>query len=276
MIGLVKGNKRAIRSFVAAVLWVAAGICSDGISWAADMGPEVLEQRDLLQVEVHRLVLDPMSKQPVVMLSDLRKERTLLMWIDVFVASAIQSELQGTRHNRPLTHDLLENIIRQTGGKIRRVVITHEKANIYYATIRMEKEGEPIEIDARPSDSIVLALKFKIPIYVSASLFKEKSMPLGEEEDIEENYGMRLQDLTPSLARAFSFDSEKGVLVSDVREGSPAEKDGIKRGDIFVALEGRAIEGLISMRQALEEIEATARARVFRKGQYMSINLHLN
>ena len=276
MIRAGKWHKRSIGFFVAAGLWVAAGVWLCGKPWAADMDSVVPEQGDLLQVEVHRLVLDPMSKQPVVMLSDLMKERALLMWIDVFVASAIQSELQGTHHRRPLTHDLLENIIQQAGAKIRRIVITHEKANIYYATIRMEKGGKPVEIDARPSDSIVLALKFKIPIYVSSTLFKEKSMPLGEEEDIEENYGMSLQDLTPSLAKAFSFDSEKGVLVSDVREGSPAEKDGIERGDIFVALEGRAIESLISMRQALEKIEATAIARIFRKGQYVSINLRLN
>ena len=276
MIRAGKWHKRSIGFFVAAGLWVAVGVWLYGKPWAADMDSVVPEQGDLQQVEVYRLVLDPMSKQPVVMLSDLMKERTLLMWIDVFVASAIQSELQGTRHNRPLTHDLLEDIIQQAGAKIRRIVITHEKANIYYATIRMEREGKPVEIDARPSDSIVLALKFKIPIYVSASLFKEKSIPLGEEEDIEENYGMSLQDLTPSLARAFSFDSEKGVLVSDVREGSHAEKDGIERGDIFVEVEGRAIESLISMRQALEKIEASALARIFRKGRYVSISLHPN
>lgn len=225
-----KRHKRATGIFVAAGLWVAASVWLCGKSWAADIGSVALEQGDLLQVKVHRLVLDPMSKQPVVMLTDFMKERALLMWIDVFVASAIQSELQGTHHNRPLTHDLLEDIIKQAGVKIHRIVITHEKANIYYATVRMEKEGTPIEIDARPSDSIVLALKFKIPIYVSESLFKEKSIPLGEEEDIAENYGLRLQDLTPSLAKAFSFDSENGVLVSDVREGSHAEKDGIERG----------------------------------------------
>jgi bifunctional DNase/RNase len=271
-----KWHKRSIGFFVAAGLWVAAFVWLYGKPWAADLNPVVPEQGDLLQVEVQQVVLDPMSKQPVVMLSDRLKERALLMWIDVFVASAIQSELQGTRHKRPLTHDLLENIIQQAGAKIRRIVITHEKANIYYATIRMEKEGKPIEIDARPSDSIVLALKFKIPIYVSAGLFKEKSIPLGEDENIEENYGMSLQDLTPSLARAFSFNSEKGVLVSDVREGSHAEEDGIERGDIFVALEGKAIESLISMRQALEKIETTALARIFRKGQYMSLSLHPN
>ena len=243
---------------------------------AADSGSVVPAEKDLLEVKVHRVVLDPLSKQYVVVLSDPAEQRALLMWIDVFVASAIQSEMQDAYHPRPLTHDLLENIIQQAGLKVRRIVITHEKANIYYATIQMEKSGTLIDIDARPSDSIVLALKFERPIYIAAGLFNEKSIFLGEQEGIEGTYGLKLQDLTPPLADAFSFASVEGVLVSDVREGSHAEKDGIERGDIFVEVGGEAVDSVGSMRLALKRIDATALARIFRKGHYLSINLHPN
>ena len=98
-----------------------------------DLSPSS-EQSRLLPVKVFRLILDPMSQHPVVILADTLEERALPIWIDSFEANAIQSELEGIKHRRPLTHDLLERIIQQTNAKIHQIVITQLKDNIYYAT----------------------------------------------------------------------------------------------------------------------------------------------
>ena len=138
----------------------------------------------------------------------------------------------------------------------------------------MEVAGTFTEIDARPSDSIVVALKFKAPLFVSRDLFKDKAMPLSEEKGIEQHYGLTLQNLTPSLSEAFSFDSTKGTLVSDVRRGSPAEKDGLERGDIFVTLDEGPVDDIASVRLALEKGKTTMKAKIFRKGRFLALNLN--
>jgi len=234
------------------------------------------EKSKLLPVTVYRLILDPVSQHPVVILADSVEERALPIWIDSFEANAIHSEMEGIKHRRPLTHDLLERIIQKTRATIHQIVITQLKENIYYAKIRMEVAGTFTEIDARPSDSIVVALKFKAPLFVSRDLFKDKAMPLAEEKESEEHYGLTLQNLTPSLSQAFSFDSTKGTLVSDVRQGSPAEQDGLERGDIFVAVDEGPVDDVTSVRLALEKGKTTVKAKIYRKGRFMAVSLHPN
>ena len=236
--------------------------------------PLALEQNELLQVKVHLLSVDPANSQPMVFLADSLEERALPIQIGLFEANAIYSEIQGIKHRRPLTHDLLERIIRKANGKIHRIIITHLKEGIYYATIVMERGSSLVEIDARPSDSIVMALKFKAPIFVSKTLFKNMAIPLGEQKEIEEQYGLTLQDLTPSLAQCFSFRSTHGALVSGVRKGSCAEKDGIKRGDIFVEVGGQTVEDVMFMKDALARSKTAVQAKIFRKAHFLSITLH--
>ena len=263
-----------VRILAIAGLFFAGSAYLCGETVAKDFTPVALEQSELLQVKVRRLILEPISKQPVVILTDSLEERGLPIWIDFFEANAINSELEGITHIRPLTHDLLERIIQKADLKIHHMVITHLKEGIYYAIIVVEKGTSLIEIDARPSDSIVLALKFNAPIFVSKSLFIDKGVPIGEEKDIGEDYGLTLQELTPSLAQSFSFGSTRGILVSDVRKGSRAEKDGIERGDIFVEMGGQAVEDVMSMREALKRSKTAVQAKIFRKSQFLSITLH--
>ena len=232
------------------------------------------EQRELLEVKVHLLGFDSTNKQPIVFLSDCLGQRALPICIGLFEANAIYSEMQGVTHRRPLTHDLLERIIHTSKGKIHRVIITHHKEGIYYATIEMERDGSLIEIDARPSDSIVMALKFNSPIYVTKTLFSEMAIPVGERKEGDEHYGLTLQELTDTLAEYFSFGSTRGVLVSDVRKGSLAERDGIKRGDIFVEIGGKSVEDITSLKEVITASTSAVQARIFRKTQFLSITLH--
>ncbi|MBW2063889.1 MAG: bifunctional nuclease family protein [Deltaproteobacteria bacterium] len=234
-----------------------------------------LRNQDVIQVKVKRVILDPVSKQPVVMLSDTKETRALPIWIDMFTASAIQSELKQVEHQRPLTHDLLERIIKDSGLKVKKVIITNLRDGIYYARITVDKEGSPIHIDARPSDSIVIALKFALPIFVSKELFTDKSIPLRDTESAEEAYGLRTQPLTPSLSEAFSFSSTHGLLVADVLPDSPAESDGLRRGDILVRIGELEVENKEALRKALEKSAgASIRAMIYRKGQFVTLELH--
>jgi len=132
--------------------------------------------------------------------------------------------MQGITHRGPLTHDLLERIIHASGGKIRRVIITRHKEGIYYATMEMDRNGFLVEIDARPSDSIVMPLKFDSPLYVTKPLFEAMAIPIRATNDLDDPYGLTLQELTEPLAEYFSFGSTRGVLVSEVRKGSLAKR----------------------------------------------------
>jgi hypothetical protein len=234
------------------------------------------EKEPLLRVKVLRLIVDPLRDQPVVMLTDDMEERALPIWIGFAEANAMGLEMEGIEHRRPLTHDLMERVMQEADLKMRRAVITHLEEGTYYATLFLERGGKVMEIDARPSDCIVMALKFKAPIFVSESLFDAQALALSQTEGVEGLYGLSFQALTPELAQAFSFGSTRGILVSDVEEGSLAEQDGIKRGDIFVELGGQAVKDVASIREALEEKTTTVEARIFRNAQYLSVTLHLS
>ncbi|MGD2270010.1 MAG: DUF151 domain-containing protein [Desulfobacterales bacterium] len=261
-----------------AIVWVAFILLTrpSGNIPAEAIVPVASKQKDLLPVKVHRLTVDPQSKQPVVSLSDSREENALLIWIGFFEARAIYSEMHGIKHSRPLTHDLLEKTIQRVNGKIHHIVITHTKDNIYYATLVIKRGDSLVEIDARPSDSIVMALKFKAPIFVSKALFKDMAIPVEKQDLEEEEYGLILQDLTPSLAKYLSYKSNRGVLVSGVRKGSRAEQDGIEEGDIIVEIGGEIITDVVAMKDALASNKRPVKARIFRKTHYLSITLHPN
>ncbi len=139
-----------------AIMWLFLLWGELAFSAPASLSPP---EGEVQEVKVFQIIVDPTSQQPVVLLTDQNQERTLLIWIGPFEANAIQSELQGIKHHRPLTHDLLEKVIHKIGGQVQRIIITHSKDGIYFATLIMKKNNVTLEFDARPSDSIVLALK---------------------------------------------------------------------------------------------------------------------
>ncbi len=257
----------------AAVLWVfvSMGFLGGGIE---KLPSAMAATAETVPVKVYRLILDPRSMQPVVLLSDLQEEKAMMIWIGPCEANAMQAEMEKTRPPRPQTHDLAESILLQTEWKIQRVVITHSKDGIYYASLFLEKDKDILELDARPSDSIVMALKFKAPIFVAKNLFLEMAVSLEEQKPIAERYGISVQELTPMLAESFSYDSTEGILVSDVRKGSQAEKDGIKRGDILIQIGTEVMANEITLNRSLAKGKAPVKAKVFRNGKGRTLTLH--
>lgn len=128
-----------------------------------------------IEMRIRTIMMDPNADTPVVVLKDIGGDAMLPIWIGAFEANAIALEIEKSVAQRPTTHDLIKNVIRQMGATIRRVVITDLVDNTYFAVIEMIKEGEIMVIDARPSDAIALALRADCPIYVDQEVINNSS-----------------------------------------------------------------------------------------------------
>ena len=120
----------------------------------------------LIEMTIKGLIVDPVTNMPIVILKDLEGEKVLPIWVGIFEANAIALQVENVSTPRPMTHDLLRNIITDLDGQVDRVVVSELKENTFYAVIHMTVRGEPLAIDARPSDAIALALRTRAPILV--------------------------------------------------------------------------------------------------------------
>ncbi len=124
----------------------------------------------MIEMIVDRVQVSLMSQHRLVVLRDVVEERYLPIWIGQFESEAITQELQGMVRERPLTHDLLKSTIQQMGGSVRHIHINNLNKDVFFAVINIDAAGETIEIDARPSDAIALAVRLGAPIYVEKSV----------------------------------------------------------------------------------------------------------
>ena len=134
----------------------------------------------MVEVKVQSLGLDRTSNTPVVILQEKDGTRVLPIWIGPGEASAIAMELAGMKFSRPLTHDLFASVIRGFGGALKRVVITKVIENTYYAELFIQRGSEVISIDARPSDSIAIALRMDAAIFTTAELLENTSIEISD------------------------------------------------------------------------------------------------
>lgn len=256
-------------------LWLLASTWSCGEIPAKELTAASLGKEELVRVNIQKLIVDPATQNPVVTLSGPDKKRVLFIWIGPSEARAIYAELQGIKHFRPLTHDLLAGVINEFNSEVHRVVITHTKENVFYATILLQKDGSLVEIDARPSDSLIMALKFKAPVFVAKTLFDQMALPMEVKAEIGDEYGLSLQELTPELSEYLSFSPKRGVMVSGIRKGSQAAQDGLETGDIIVDIGGQVIENVSSMKRVYAETNEPVDARIFRNSGFVTFTLHL-
>jgi bifunctional DNase/RNase len=120
----------------------------------------------MVEMKVQGLVFDSETNQSIVILKDEATGRTLPIWVGMFEANAITMGIEHTWTPRPMTHDLIKNIIEGMTASVRKIVVTELRANTFYAVILLEAEGRLVEIDSRPSDAIALALRTQAPIFV--------------------------------------------------------------------------------------------------------------
>jgi bifunctional DNase/RNase len=120
-----------------------------------------------VEMKIRGLMMDPTANTPIVILKDVVSDRMLPIWVGAYEANAIALEIEKTAPQRPLTHDLLRNLITQIGATVERVVVTDLIDNTFYAVIEMTVDGRRLLLDSRPSDAIALALRVDCPIFVS-------------------------------------------------------------------------------------------------------------
>lgn len=130
----------------------------------------------LLEMQVTGLTVDPTNNAPIVILREKDGGRILPIWIGVIEASAIAFELEQVKLSRPMTHDLLKTSIESLGGTVDRVAVVDLRDNTYFATVRITRDGDSIEIDARPSDAIGLALRTKSPVLCESHVLEQAHM----------------------------------------------------------------------------------------------------
>lgn len=152
----------------------------------------------MIEVNVLGLMLDPSNQAPVVVLKSVEGEKVLPIWIGPVEAFAIQNGLEHSAPPRPMTHDLTCDVIKRLGGKVTRVEVTDLKDSTFYALIHIDRDGEMLVIDARPSDAIAISVRCDARIFVDESVFDKVRKPDGKDgEEGEDKWGKLLADLTP-------------------------------------------------------------------------------
>lgn len=236
------------------------------------LGKEAIHS--FIEVEVKGVRIDPVAQSPVVILADKEGKKALPIWIGLLEANAIDKELKQVASPRPMTHDLLLSILTRTKLKVKEVKITDLKEKTYYATLYLTQNKEIVEIDSRPSDAIILALKSKVPILVAARLLDQQGFAFSKHEEMVERHGIRVQELTPSLASHFNFKGQKGVLVSEVVPGGLLETSGLQPGDIIVKINTKEVGSVQDFEETLDALKpgSSVRVRFFRDEKFKEVS----
>ena len=126
-----------------------------------------------VQMELKRIIISEIHDQQVIMLREVDGERSFPIVIGIFEATSIDRRVRNIPTPRPLTHDLVANVIEQLGGELQDIVISELVEHTYFAKLRIRSDGELIEVDCRPSDAIALAVTAKVPIFVNEDVLNE-------------------------------------------------------------------------------------------------------
>jgi bifunctional DNase/RNase len=141
-----------------------------------------------IEVKIRALMMDPNSGTPIIILKDVQSDTMLPIWVGAYEANAIALEIEKIAPPRPMTHDLLRNLIVELGVQVDRVVVTSLRDNTFFAVIEMHNsDGDKMVLDSRPSDAIALALRADCPIYVDMEVIKasRNTLPTEESEEAE-------------------------------------------------------------------------------------------
>jgi bifunctional DNase/RNase len=173
----------------------------------------------MVEVEIDSIRVSLMSQQRIVILKELESERFLPIWIGPYEAEAITLSLQDVEVQRPLTHDLLRNVLKQLGAEVLRVSITELRDEVFFAHIIIQVNGSEMEIDSRPSDALALAVRVHVPVFVSEDVMDEaSSVP---EDDIE---GTEVEGEPDERLDVFK-DFVQTLDLDDMEDSEPGEEE---------------------------------------------------
>ena len=129
-----------------------------------------------VEMKIRGLTMDPVTQMPIVVLKDVNGNTVLPIWVGIFEANAIALEIEKVSTPRPMTHDLLKTVLLGLEAAVKKVVVSDLKDDTFYALIWLERGGEMISIDSRPSDALALALRLDCPIYVEDTVLKTSKL----------------------------------------------------------------------------------------------------
>ena len=152
----------------------------------------------LIEMTIKGLMVDPITNMPIIVLRDKDGQRVLPIWVGIFEANAIALQIENIPTPRPMTHDLLRNVISDLKGVVQKVVVCDLKENTFYELIYLGVQGDTVAIDARPSDAIALALRARVPIFVEESVIENaKTIDFGSEKPDSDRLHRWLESLDP-------------------------------------------------------------------------------
>lgn len=139
-----------------------------------------------IEMKIRGLMIDPSANTPIVILKDINSDTLLPIWVGAYEANAIALEIEKIAPQRPMTHDLLKNVIEQMGARVQRIVITSLVDNVFYAVIELMSGESTVFLDSRPSDAIALALRSDCPIYVNEEVIKNSRNTISEKTSLSD------------------------------------------------------------------------------------------
>jgi uncharacterized protein len=129
-----------------------------------------------VEMKIRGLMMDPVTNMPIVILKDVNGNTVLPIWVGIYEANAIALEIEKVSTPRPMTHDLIKTLLLGLETQVRKVVVSELRDDTFYALIWLEKDGELITVDSRPSDALALALRLDCPIFVDDGVLKSSKM----------------------------------------------------------------------------------------------------
>jgi len=129
-----------------------------------------------VEMKIRGLMMDPVTNMPIVILKDIASDSVLPIWVGVYEANAIALEIEKVTTPRPMTHDLIKNVLVGLDAQVHKVVVTELREDTFYAVIWLDRAGQVISIDSRPSDALALALRMDCPIFVEDEVLKNSKL----------------------------------------------------------------------------------------------------
>ena len=152
----------------------------------------------LIEMTIKGLMVDPVTNMPIVILKDKDGDRVLPIWVGIFEANAIALQIENVATPRPMTHDLLRNVIQDLKASVQKIVVCDLQDSTFYALIYLTLNGEIVAIDARPSDAIALALRTRAPIFVEDTVIDHaKTVDFSTEKADADRLHKWLESLDP-------------------------------------------------------------------------------
>jgi bifunctional DNase/RNase len=152
----------------------------------------------LIEMSIKGLMVDPVTNMPIVLLRDADNQRVLPIWVGPVEANAIALQMENVSPPRPMTHDLMRELLRELGATLRRVVISDLRESTFFAYLELDRSGQTLFVDARPSDALALSLRLRAPVFVTPHVLDSaKSVDVNTEQADQERLQRWLESLDP-------------------------------------------------------------------------------